>query len=101
MHDYSYKTTFRDRGKCHHVRCWLRCLYSSSEAQESSQPDFVSWLMHMLEGSPLDIEDDESSKNCAAGWVNISNRGGLLILHCGAYWLFRDVELLLWLFVEK
>ena len=72
--------------------------------RKSSQPlsaDFVSWLMHMLEGSPLDIEDDESSENCAAGWVNISNRGGLFILCHGAYWLFRDVELLLWLFVEK
>ena len=25
----------------------------------------------------------------------------MLILRCGAYWLFRDVELLLWLFAEK
>ena len=72
--------------------------------KKSSQPlsaEFVSCLMHMVEGSPLDIQDDESFENCAARWVNISNRGGLLILRRGAYWLFRDVELLLWPFLEK
>ena len=49
----------------------------------------VSWLMHMLEGSPLDIEDDESSKNCAARWVNISNRGGLFRLSWSILALLR------------
>ena len=63
--------------------------------------DFVSCLTHMLEGSPLDIEGNESFEDCASRWVKVTNRGGLLILRRGAYWLFRDVELVLWPFLEK
>ena len=79
-------------------------IYTLQKHRKSSQPasaDCVSWLMHMLEVPRLDIEDDESFENCAARWVKISNHGGVLILSCGAYWLFRDFELLLWAFLEK
>ena len=58
--------------------------------------DFMACLLNMLEGSSLDIEQNESFKECAARWVKLTNRGGLLILRQGAYWLFRDIELLLW-----
>lgn len=49
--------------------------------RKGSQPvsaDFVSCLAHMLEGSSLDIDEDESFESCAVQWVKISNRGGSL-----------------------
>ena len=62
--------------------------------------DFMACLLNMLEGSSLDIEQNESFEECAARWVKLTNQGGLLILRQGAYWLFRDIELLLWPFLR-
>ena len=50
--------------------------------------NYVACLTNMREGSPLDIEGDESFEECVARWVRLTSRGGLLILRQGAYWLF-------------
>ena len=69
--------------------------------KDSAAANCVDCLTNMLEGSPLDIERDESFEECVARWVKLTSRGGLLILRQGAYWLFSEIEELLWPFLEK
>lgn len=70
-------------------------------SKESLAAEYVSCLTHMLEGSSLYVQEDESFQHCASRWVMLTNRGGLLILHQRASALFRDIELLLWAFLKQ
>ena len=63
--------------------------------------DYVECLENMLEGSLLDVHMDATFEDFASCWVKEGNCGGLVILRQGAYWLFREVEMLLWPFLKN